>query len=192
MEKSLGKADWLRAARIALMHGGVEAVRVEKLARTLRVTKGSFYWHFKNRGEILEALLHEWEEERDVISNLFDKEDIRPALAELFSEVGRRVKASPCGDAPSDAAIFAWAAISPDVADRVNKEEAIRIRLFKQAFGQNDLALYVYMAYLGFIVRRQRVPPSVRDFPLFARVSTDLLLNSVPLRKANKKKPNKK
>jgi AcrR family transcriptional regulator len=192
MEKSLGKADWLRAARIALLHGGVEAVRVEKLARTLRVTKGSFYWHFKNREEILEALLHEWEEERDVISNLFDKKDIRSALEHLFSEVGRRVKASPLGEAPSDAAIFAWAAVSQDVAERVNKEEAIRIRLLKQAFGQDDIAEYVYMAYLGFIVRRQRVPSSVKNFPLLATVSTDLLLNSAPLRKANKKKANKK
>ena len=46
MEQSLGKSDWLRAARLALLHGGVEAVRVERLARDLHVTKGSFYWHF--------------------------------------------------------------------------------------------------------------------------------------------------
>ena len=190
MDKSLGKADWLRAARIALMHGGVEAVRVEKLARTLRVTKGSFYWHFKNREEILEALLHEWEEERDVISNLFDTEDIRTALDELFSEVGRRVKASPRGEAPSDAAIFAWAAVSPEVAERVNREEAIRIRLLKQAFGESEVAEYVYMAYLGFILRRQRVPSSVKNFSLLAKVSTDLVLKSAQL-KTNKRTGNK-
>ena len=192
MEQSLGKADWLRAARIALMHGGVEAVRVEKLARTLRVTKGSFYWHFKNREEILEALLHEWEEEREVISNLFENDDIRPALAELFSEVGRRVKASPRGEAPSDAAIFAWAAVSPEVANRVNREEEIRVRLLKQAFGQSDVAEYVYLAYLGFILRRQRVPSSVKNFPLFAKVSTDLVLNSAPLQRGKKRNVKKK
>lgn len=187
MEKDLGRGDWLKVARIALLRGGVEAVRVEKLARTLHVTKGSFYWHFKNREEILEALLHEWEEERDVISNLVNQENLRPALTHLFSEVGRRVKASELGESPSDAAIFAWAAVSGDVAVRVNKEEAIRIRLLKQAFGRDDLAEYVYMAYLGFIARRQRVPSSVKNFPILAGVSTDLLLDAVPLRKTKKR-----
>ena len=63
MERDLGKDDWLRAARLALLNGGVEAVRVERLSRDLRVTKGSFYWHFKDREELLELLLREWEEE---------------------------------------------------------------------------------------------------------------------------------
>lgn len=187
MENNLSKSDWLTVARIALLHGGVEAVRVEKLARTLQVTKGSFYWHFRDREEILETLLQEWEQERDVISNLVDQEDLRTALTHLFSEVGRRVKASEVGESPSDAAIFAWAAVSKDVAARVNKEEAIRIRILKHALGEEDLAEYVYMAYLGFIARRHRVPSSVRTFPILAKVSIDLLLDTVPLRTANKK-----
>jgi AcrR family transcriptional regulator len=39
---------------------GVEAVRVEPLAKLLGVTKGSFYWHFKNREDLLMALLQAW------------------------------------------------------------------------------------------------------------------------------------
>jgi len=62
-DRRLGREDWMRAARLALLHTGPDSVRVEKLARTLNVTKGSFYWHFKDRNEILEALLREWEEE---------------------------------------------------------------------------------------------------------------------------------
>lgn len=185
MDKTLSREDWLKAARIALLHGGVEAVRVEKLSRTLRVTKGSFYWHFKDRGEILETLLREWEEERDVLHNLVGRHDIRRALADLFSEVGRRVKASALGESPSDSAIFAWAAVSSDVANRVNREEASRIRLLKRVFGRHEVAEYVYMAYLGFIVRRQRVPSSVRNFAHFAKVSTHLLLQPALAREAN-------
>ena len=63
MERDLEREDWLRAARLALLRGGVEAVRVEKLARDLDVTKGSFYWHFKDRDELLDLLLREWESE---------------------------------------------------------------------------------------------------------------------------------
>src|SRR5215831_18160375 len=85
MDKDLGRADWLKAARMALLQGGVEAVRVEKLARNLCVTKGSFYWHFRDREELLEALLREWEVElmQDLIPQLKGRRG-RPALKLLL------------------------------------------------------------------------------------------------------------
>jgi len=39
---------------------GLDGVRIEPLARRLGVTKGSFYWHFKGRQELIEALLDYW------------------------------------------------------------------------------------------------------------------------------------
>lgn len=56
----LGRKDWIDKGLMVLAESGVEAVRVEPLAKLMNVTKGSFYWHFKNRGELLEALLQEW------------------------------------------------------------------------------------------------------------------------------------
>ncbi|MBR9990945.1 MAG: helix-turn-helix transcriptional regulator, partial [Gemmatimonadetes bacterium] len=44
-----GREEWLSAAAQAMSDGGVEAVRVEAIARDLSITKGSFYWHFKDR-----------------------------------------------------------------------------------------------------------------------------------------------
>lgn len=41
---------------------GIESVRVEVLARDLGVSKGSFYWHFRDRNELLEKLLVRWED----------------------------------------------------------------------------------------------------------------------------------
>src|SRR2546426_270248 len=58
---NLSAGDWARAALEVLARGGIEAVAVEPLARRLKVTKGSFYWHFRSRAELLEAALHEWE-----------------------------------------------------------------------------------------------------------------------------------
>lgn len=52
---------WIDAALDALAERGVDAVRVEPLARRLGVTKGSFYWHFRDRGALLAALLARWE-----------------------------------------------------------------------------------------------------------------------------------
>ena len=59
----------MRAARLALLHRGADGVRVEVLARELGVTKGSFYWHFRDRADLLEALLVEWEEETGLLTD---------------------------------------------------------------------------------------------------------------------------
>jgi AcrR family transcriptional regulator len=57
----LGRQDWLNISIQTLIEKGIEAVRVEPLAKLLSVTRGSFYWHFKNRDELLEEILREWE-----------------------------------------------------------------------------------------------------------------------------------
>ncbi len=57
----LGRQDWLNIGIQALIEKGIEAVRVEPLAKLLNVTRGSFYWHFKNRDDLLEEILNEWE-----------------------------------------------------------------------------------------------------------------------------------
>ncbi len=46
----------------ALLVAGPEAVRVEPLASQLGTTKGSFYWHFDRRDDLLEAALERWEQ----------------------------------------------------------------------------------------------------------------------------------
>src|SRR5258708_33968522 len=58
-----GSGDWLEAAKAALAEHGVDAVRIEPLAQRLGITKGSFYWHFRDRPALLAALLEEWEKE---------------------------------------------------------------------------------------------------------------------------------
>ncbi|SEP52796.1 TetR/AcrR family transcriptional regulator [Amycolatopsis saalfeldensis] len=56
----LSARDWARAALKAIADGGLAAVAVEPLARTLGVTKGSFYAHYRNRDELITAALEEW------------------------------------------------------------------------------------------------------------------------------------
>lgn len=58
----LSGREWIDAALGLLAAGGRDAVRVEPLARLLHVTKGSFYWHFRDREALLEAVLARWEE----------------------------------------------------------------------------------------------------------------------------------
>ncbi len=51
---------WVEAGLRAIAERGIDAVRVERLAEILNVTKGSFYWHFKDRRALLDRLLQEW------------------------------------------------------------------------------------------------------------------------------------
>jgi AcrR family transcriptional regulator len=60
--RRLSAADWEQAALDAIAKGGLRAVAVEPLARTLGVTKGSFYAHFRSRRELLDAALARWEQ----------------------------------------------------------------------------------------------------------------------------------
>jgi len=55
---------WIAAAFDALAAGGIDAVRVEPLAKVLDITKGSFYWHFADRRALLDAMLSAWAEGR--------------------------------------------------------------------------------------------------------------------------------
>ena len=55
------REDWLSAARDALVTEGVERVKVAVLAERLEVARSSFYWYFRDREQLLLALLEQWE-----------------------------------------------------------------------------------------------------------------------------------
>jgi len=175
MDKDLGREDWLRAARLALLRGGVEAVRVERLARHLGVTKGSFYWHFKDRDDLLELLLREWESEVPQMLSEVSRGSRREKIHALVRLVERRVNLSEEGEVPSDAAIFAWASIDQKVGRRVNKAEELRIQLLNQFVGGRDRIELFYLLWLGFVARGQRVPESRKRFPEIARFLVEAL-----------------
>jgi AcrR family transcriptional regulator len=58
----LNREAWVSAAIDAIATRGLAAVAVAPLAKQLGATKGSFYWHFANRDELVEAALTHWEE----------------------------------------------------------------------------------------------------------------------------------
>lgn len=51
---------WVEEAIEVLAREGVTGLRVEVLAKRCGVTKGSFYWHFKDRQALLDAVLQHW------------------------------------------------------------------------------------------------------------------------------------
>jgi AcrR family transcriptional regulator len=154
---AIGKAEWVSAAIGALAKEGVSGIRVESLARKLKVTKGSFYWHFKDRAELLDAVMAEWEGQTDAIMNEARKQ--RGARAKLDSFISL-VKSTE-GTIP-EAAIFMWARQDPKVARRVKRTEQARIGFLASILEAMDLApeeaeLRAELAYMTFVGMAERM-----------------------------------
>jgi len=76
----LHRDDWIRGALLLMAEGGVNAVKIEPLAKRMGVTKGSFYWHFKNRPALLSAILEYWEEQQtETLIRIADDFDRSPS-----------------------------------------------------------------------------------------------------------------
>ncbi len=59
---TLTRENWIDFALQRLTEEGIDKVTITGLARELSVTKGSFYWHFKDRDDLLQAMLTRWEQ----------------------------------------------------------------------------------------------------------------------------------
>jgi AcrR family transcriptional regulator len=63
IHRGVSKAEWLEKALQTLGKGGVAAITVEGMAKLLGINKSGFYWHFKNRDDLLRQLLNYWTHE---------------------------------------------------------------------------------------------------------------------------------
>lgn len=61
--KRVSKSDWLQEALIALEEEGVDGIKVERLAKRLKISKSGFYWHFKNREDLIVEIIDYWAHE---------------------------------------------------------------------------------------------------------------------------------
>ena len=82
----LTRTDWANAALKAIAREGLKAIAIEPLAKRLGVTKGSFYWHFKTKNELIQSAVELWETLGDqaISEHLETIEDPRDRLRALF------------------------------------------------------------------------------------------------------------
>jgi len=125
------KADWLGLALEVLETEGVGGVRVERLARKLNVAKSGFYWHFKDRQDLLEQMLTYWEHEftRVLTSNV--KLAVLPPADRLL-RVMHMVWEHDLGR--FDLPFRAWAQGEPEVLVRVNRVYNQRLSFTRKIF----------------------------------------------------------
>src|SRR4029077_10056576 len=116
--------DWVKAATRRLAAGGSESVAIEPLARDMGVTKGSFYWHFRDRRALLEALIADWESRATVpMLDRLTRMGGEPAgrLAALMATVAAE------GGGSLDPAMRAWAQNDLKAAASVGRVDAARL-----------------------------------------------------------------
>jgi AcrR family transcriptional regulator len=122
-KKRVSRVDWLDAGLEMLKTSGVEAVRVERLADSLSVSKSGFYWHFADREEYLSQLLAHW----DWTSNKFVGEHPWLARGSARQRLSRIMELVETHNLPSfEVALHAWARQSEEARETVRR--AIRQR----------------------------------------------------------------
>lgn len=156
------REDWLRGALSALAETGVSGVAVDPIAKQLGVSRGSFYWYFKDRAALLSEALELWESEATVkfIEDLAALDDPRERMRALL--FGALTDDEIAGLEP---AIVAHASdpIVKTVLERVNHR---RLDYLTDLFDEMGMeravarrhAVATYAAYLGWIELRRASP----------------------------------
>lgn len=126
------RSRWIEEGLRMLAAGGPDAVRIEPLAARLGVSRGGFYWHFDDRGTLLEEMLDGWE--RESIDRVLERyqegddprESVRRAGAVTFSD---RLL-------PIDLAIRDWSRRDPAVAARLRRVDNQRLDFLRARFAE--------------------------------------------------------
>lgn len=131
---------WVQAAFDVLAEGGVDAVRIDPLAKRLGVTRGSFYWHFKDRAALHQAMLRAWRENANyTVFNRVERTR-EPAGARL-----ERLLALPFSSPRSaraaaiELAIRLWARRDKTAAKAVRHIDRVRLDYFEKLLREHGV-----------------------------------------------------
>ena len=149
---------WLQAARDALLEGGVEAVKIQVLAKDLNLSRASFYWFFKDREELLDALLAQWREKNT--GNIIRRANAyADSLAEAILNVCDCWFDQSLFDSRFEFAIRSWALQSDKILSEVQEADTARIAALTsmfERFGRTTSsagvrARTIYLVQIGYI-----------------------------------------
>ncbi|MCZ4316881.1 TetR/AcrR family transcriptional regulator [Comamonadaceae bacterium G21597-S1] len=133
----LQRADWVRSGMRILARSGVDAVLVPPLAKELGVTKGSFYWHFSSRDDLLAALIEEWKQHATlrVIEIVEAAETTAREKIRLIAFIGTNSPIDEFGGA-IELAMRNWARTSPNVRKVVAEVDRERLNYLTQLYSE--------------------------------------------------------
>jgi len=179
-EPTLTAADWAEAALHFIAEAGLGSLTVEALAGRLGVTKGSFYWHFKGRSELLTAALGRWEQRatKEAITGLSAVTDARQRLRLILDATSQSPKSR------SLYAALAEGAEDPIVRRVLNRVASARIEYLEACYRELGLAqtqakakaVFAYAAYRGLLQVAHEAPAVLpTDWSSYAAVVPEAL-----------------
>lgn len=146
------KEEWLARALEALGKKGAGELTIESLARQLGVTKGSFYWHFKDRDDFFRQLIDYWDQKftQTVIDEIAERDSPpQERLLELMRLVQK--KRLDRFEMP----VRAWAQQNPALAPLVRKVDRHRVEFVERLFvemgfnvDEADLRTRIFLSYM--------------------------------------------
>ncbi len=148
---SLGRADWLAAGLRVLIEDGIDAVRITRLAEDLKVTRGSFYWHFKDREDLLDGLIEVWSRKNTagVIHSVSDAPSLAEGILRMFDTWLDLARFDP----RLDQAMRDWARRSEAVHKAVAEADEARVEAIAalyERFGHDTLEAYIRARVIYF------------------------------------------
>jgi AcrR family transcriptional regulator len=171
---------WLDAAYESLLESGVDSVKILPLAKKLNLSRTSFYWFFKDREELLAALVGKWRD-KNTGGLIRQSEAYAETIAEAMLNICDCWLDTSLFDSQFEFAVRSWALQSSEVSAEVSKADQARIaalsRIFLR-FGHDEIsadvrARTIYLVQIGYIsmqskedvsVRMQRIPKYVEIY----------------------------
>ena len=178
MTDRLTRDDWITHGLRTLAKDGANALKVGPMATRLKVSRGSFYWHFRDIGDFRAQLLQSWQERStDQVIRDLDARQAEPDRLRAF------MKRAFAGKRDLDRAVRSWAAEDQEVAGIVAAVDARRVAYIAKMLVTAGVeskkapprAAFLYWAYLGQPVvmdpRHSSIPdPAIDDIgDLFER-----------------------
>jgi len=136
----LSKDSWLKHTLTKIGEIGVANIQIESLAKELAVTKGSFYWHFKDRDALLAETLTYWYGSATKAIGLAGQRDFADPVDRLryFFTLGFNHRPDVPGGAV-ERALHEWARISEIAEQTTRQVDEDRIDLIANAYIESGM-----------------------------------------------------
>jgi len=152
--QNLSREEWLEKALNIVSREGGAKLRINNLVAEVGVTKGSFYWHFKDREDFVRSLVDHWHERYTLrVSDYLDdfegsaEEKLRKLMEMVFVEQLTR----------HDLAIRSWAIAEPKLQTLLKRTDDHRMHYLRRLFrgmefdeAEADLRARVFLGYAAW------------------------------------------
>lgn len=163
------REDWLNVAMDVLISDGVEQVKVLNLAERMAVSRSSFYWYFKSRQQLLDALLDRWQA-TNTAALIAQAEAPAETITAAVCNVHRCVVNTALFDTALDFAVRDWARRSGKVRRMLDQSDARRLAALRAMFARHGYeaveaetrARVLYYMQIGYDLAQLNEPLDTR------------------------------